>query len=475
MKRSLSICLAVAITASSAFSQGTGSLGALARPTVEPYSFNLIGAGARSLGMGGAFIGVSDDVTAISWNPAGLVTVEEPVISVSYRSFGAGGQYSFGGLGTVAPARDFDHNATFGGISNASFAAPVRIKGHEFIGSVGLTRHSDEYEAVGIDLQFDSVLFVTTNNQTFLDTLSIFESQYSEKKGSISSVDFGWGTRFYNNISIGMSVNVYMGQTQRRTDVRDQADDATFLDPFGQSSDLVSTVSLIDTNKWSGFNFTLAGKIDGERLDAGLVIRTPFTLKSNTTRSLFQVLYRNDLPSDDGSDTTYFIDMQVQYKMPLMIGAGVAYKLNENTTLALDADFRNFGSASAEIRDSLIINPDGSNESYTTEDTTINWKSVFSVRGGVEKIMNSKYGQIPVRAGASFVPFPNPIQTFDLTTLTIGEKTPIQYNFSLGTGIWWSQIKLDLAYTYSMSTVDDGIGENKNRNHVFSLGFTGVF
>src|SRR5688500_12796217 len=31
-------------------------------------------AGARALGMGGAFVAVADDVTAIWWNPAGLAT-----------------------------------------------------------------------------------------------------------------------------------------------------------------------------------------------------------------------------------------------------------------------------------------------------------------------------------------------------------------------------------------------------------------
>lgn len=34
---------------------------------------NLTCAGARAAGMGGAFIGVTDDATAISWNPGNLV------------------------------------------------------------------------------------------------------------------------------------------------------------------------------------------------------------------------------------------------------------------------------------------------------------------------------------------------------------------------------------------------------------------
>ncbi len=39
----------------------------------EAWSFLKIGTGARAIGMGGAFVSVADDATAIYWNPAGLV------------------------------------------------------------------------------------------------------------------------------------------------------------------------------------------------------------------------------------------------------------------------------------------------------------------------------------------------------------------------------------------------------------------
>ncbi|MBN1948776.1 MAG: hypothetical protein JW784_03460, partial [Candidatus Cloacimonetes bacterium] len=48
-------------------------------------NFNLTGAGARAAGMGGAFIGVADDATAIVWNPAGLTLLERPEASVVTR------------------------------------------------------------------------------------------------------------------------------------------------------------------------------------------------------------------------------------------------------------------------------------------------------------------------------------------------------------------------------------------------------
>src|SRR5260370_19775144 len=45
-------------------------------------SFNPVGAGARGLGMGGAFIAVADDGTAASFNPAGLAQLRRTEFAV---------------------------------------------------------------------------------------------------------------------------------------------------------------------------------------------------------------------------------------------------------------------------------------------------------------------------------------------------------------------------------------------------------
>jgi len=44
-----------------------------------------VGSGARALGQAGAFTAVADDATAASWNPAGLVQLEQPEVSAVYR------------------------------------------------------------------------------------------------------------------------------------------------------------------------------------------------------------------------------------------------------------------------------------------------------------------------------------------------------------------------------------------------------
>lgn len=56
----------------------------------DPAAFLNMGIGARAMGMGGAFISVADDSTAIYWNPAGLGTINKYSIAAMGQSVGAG-------------------------------------------------------------------------------------------------------------------------------------------------------------------------------------------------------------------------------------------------------------------------------------------------------------------------------------------------------------------------------------------------
>ena len=58
------------------------ALMAIATTATAQDSLNRPGSGARAAGMGNAFIAVSDDGTAASWNPAGLSQLRAPEISV---------------------------------------------------------------------------------------------------------------------------------------------------------------------------------------------------------------------------------------------------------------------------------------------------------------------------------------------------------------------------------------------------------
>lgn len=68
-------------------------------------SLFLLGAGSRSVGMGGAFVALADDATAVYWNPAGLSRLQYRELSIMHTSLWEETRYQF--AGAVWPILDF--------------------------------------------------------------------------------------------------------------------------------------------------------------------------------------------------------------------------------------------------------------------------------------------------------------------------------------------------------------------------------
>lgn len=74
----LALLASCALLASSAFAAGKGSSGG---------QFLRVGVGARAAGMAGAFSSIVDDATAIYWNPAGLASLEQRELALTYNAY----------------------------------------------------------------------------------------------------------------------------------------------------------------------------------------------------------------------------------------------------------------------------------------------------------------------------------------------------------------------------------------------------
>ncbi len=96
--------------------------------------FNFSTPGARSLGLGGAFVGLADDATAAFTNPAGLTILTRPEVSLEGRSWTythetpirgrAFGTPSEIGVDTISGIQTFDYENDVSGLSFASFVYP---------------------------------------------------------------------------------------------------------------------------------------------------------------------------------------------------------------------------------------------------------------------------------------------------------------------------------------------------------------
>src|SRR5690349_14116362 len=81
--------------------------------------FNFGNPGARSLGMGGAFLGLADDASAAEANPAGLTILRKPEISIEARNYQEQQLFSTSGTFPNIERTAFNHysqrvDATFG-------------------------------------------------------------------------------------------------------------------------------------------------------------------------------------------------------------------------------------------------------------------------------------------------------------------------------------------------------------------------
>lgn len=109
-------------------------LGATASRAEETAAFLDIGAGARSLGMGGAYTALADGAYAVYWNPAGLARAEKRQVALSHAELGNGTRH--------------DHIAYAHPTSRAAFGGAVTYLSHGAIGGRdALGRPTGNYDA----------------------------------------------------------------------------------------------------------------------------------------------------------------------------------------------------------------------------------------------------------------------------------------------------------------------------------------
>lgn len=90
--------------------------------------FNFGNPGARSLGMGGAFLGLADDASAAEANPAGLTILRKPEVSIEARNYTESQLFSTTGTFPDTVRTPFTHYSDRVVISFASAVLPIKKK-----------------------------------------------------------------------------------------------------------------------------------------------------------------------------------------------------------------------------------------------------------------------------------------------------------------------------------------------------------
>lgn len=397
--------------------------------------FNFSNPGARSLGMGGAFVGLADDATAAYTNPAGLAQLRQPEIAIEGRHTAFSTPYVNGGNLTTQPAfstagldiRDADSSTN--NLSYLSFVLPRERW------AFSLYRHEVS--------NFDS--YFRLDDALTFDGLALFSTE--------SSIDLkivNWGAaaafRASDRVSLGLGISRYDFDIYSNTGRY-----------FPQRPLRVQTALQYGSDNGLGWNLGARFALT-QALSLGVSYRhaprfyyaASVTNLSNGTTPLPQ------------PDRQYFSD-HIRFDVPDVWGAGLSWRPSDNLVVNFDVDRVMYSELTDGI--STFFDPaaasrlrldDGTEYHLGAEYTFSSMQHPFSLRGGVWRDPRHaiRFEGVPPANATDFVSLE------ELFASQYAGGRGAETHYAIGGGWAFSQFQLDLAAdlsdgidTYSVSGV----------------------
>ncbi len=404
---------------------------------------NVVGSGARAIGMGGAFVAVADDATAASWNPGGLTQLERPEFSLVYDF--AWHSEDFRSL--AHPELDGGQSVSLNGINYMSAVWPVpwTLAGRNFVLSLNYQRKYD----------FDRNLRLNYGSGTALaggNIASLFSNIDYKQRGQLAALSPAFGFEITDQWSLGVVANFYQHALLPDNEWTITTDERRRFMINGATlpSSWVHFQMEEKYRDFQGVNFTLGTLYKpNDRLSLGMVYHTRLCADAEYTQTV-----RTTVSAAGFGMTTARRPQEITF--PDAIGAGAAYRFaDDKLTLSLDVTRRDWNDFvirdphNRSMRRQVISGVTGLPNGDNPIDAT------WTVRMGAEYVFvnaaKPKQDYLPsLRAGLFYDPEPASHRPSTPFGLSRGDGRPDDYfGVSLGAGVLIKdRVNLDLAYVY---------------------------
>lgn len=374
-------------------------------------SFTVQGAGARAMGLGGAFIAVADDATAVSFNPSGLAQLLKPEVSLVLR--GVKRDVAYEDVQARAGARQLMVSDSL--ISNAHVdplflagTVPLRVGERTLALQLSLQRLIALGESDTRDLS------ETPQGSAGTAPSRLFQS--IDQKGQIDLYSLAMAYEASERILLGVSINLWRG-----------------------AWDLDSRSTKTSAGTTTYVDFSQSNHLEGSNFNLGLIWRWPTWSLGLVHRTAFHADYTFGTYLDTSSlggkpQVAPSIDSGLHW--PSTTGLGFAYRPWERWLISTDVARTAWSTARyLSSRPSLNgLNFFDLDKGTRTPDST-------DFHLGVEHILLSSSGNVvPLRLGYSREPQP----AVDRVT---GQQRVI-YGASLGSGLKRGSYTVDVAYRF---------------------------
>ncbi|MCB0730835.1 MAG: outer membrane protein transport protein [Ignavibacteriae bacterium] len=350
--------------------------------------------GPKALGMGGAFVGLANDATAIYWNPAGLAG-QKSALNLYFTGVMPLGTYQYAvpafgiDIDTKTESKIYPTGGLLGvySMDKMTFGLGVYVPA-----GLGATWPGEDLAAFSGGAAFD------------------WESQIG-----VISISPSFAYQVTDQFSIGVSANIYYAMFDlSRPDAADANQDGTPETPVQYSEESTGL----------GFGATIGLKYDiNSQLSVGATFRTSTAVTMDGTADI--------VAPSLGNMTLVETDFEREVTWPLWIGGGIAYKPTKCLTLALDAQYSKWS-----LLDELIAEydkmPDG--------EFVLNWDDAVQIRLGGEYLVTP---ETAIRLGYYYDPAPAPDET-----LNILFPSSTNHVATIGFGHSFGKYRVDVAAEY---------------------------
>ncbi|MBN1466012.1 outer membrane protein transport protein [candidate division KSB1 bacterium] len=369
-----------------------------------------LGVGSRAMGMGGAYVGVADDYTAIYWNPAGLGQLRrmEMNIGFSHNKFVNTAEF----LGNKTKTED-----TFSRLNSIGITIPVPTFQGSLVFGIGYNKvrdYDNRFKIEGYNeawaYYYDWFEAGNPAENEFTEIVdNMYQTQTITEKGTRDHFSFAGSMEVQENFFLGAALNFISGNDDYAMELVEEdiynlhntfeyepsnGDTLYYindLDYWTMSQSIDSRIKAVNVNIGGLYRFG-----DFLRLGATIVTPTTFTITENWTESGIE--YYDDVNvepyASDYSGTTKY-----KVKEPYSFNFGASAKLL-NFLFTAGAEFKDWSNAQ------FLTEPPVGNESQNQINNRIeqDFKAVTKLRFGAE--MYIPIIRAKVRAGYFTDPSP---------------------------------------------------------------------
>jgi len=365
--------------------------------TVLANGLNLNSLGTRALTMGGAFVGLADDFSAIYWNPAGIAQFKKKY---------------FGFYGTdIIPSSTYKLTPDILGIGAFPLVNAKTADKHYLSGLAAYYHPVSDNVVAGLGVYVPSGLGNSWDGADFANIANNNPSLEWRSKIGIVTISPALAFKVNDKISVGATLNINYGM----------------FDIAMHAGATEAPLPVVDLRQYEesmtgwGYGATLGILVKpSEMFSFGATFRTASTVKFSGDATITGMF---DLGTAIGTELNQTSDLEREVTWPMWLAGGVAFKPLEGLTLTGDVQWTQW--SKIDVLETNYLDPfwNAMMEGSGDDERPMHWKDALQIRFGAEYRVKN----FALRGGYYKDPSPAPDTTmnvllpnYDFNVVTFG-------------------------------------------------------